>query len=99
MNVAPHQHAPTDPHPWSLRAQEIAAVGWSAFLAACLATFLFFAVFDPVLLADDLHPPKWLRDRMTGYALGFFFFWFVASVAGLLTAYLLETRPTHRDEP
>jgi hypothetical protein len=90
---------PSDPHRWSRRAQDIAAVGWSSFLAACLATLLFFAVFDPVMLGDDLHPPKWLRDRMTGYALGFFFFWFVSTVAAVLTAYLLETEPEDRDEP
>lgn len=91
--------APAQPHPWSRRVQEVAAVGWSAFLAACVATMLFFAVFDPVLLGNDLDPPKWLRDRMTGYALGFFFFWFVALVGAALTAYLLESKPAHRDEP
>lgn len=100
MDVAHPKHAPTDPHPWSRRAQDIAAVAWCAFLAACVGTVLFFAVLDPSLLADDLHPPQWLRNRMTGYAVGFFFFWFVSLVAALLTAYLLESNPPHRrDEP
>lgn len=65
---------------------------WSSFLAACVATALFFAYFDPLLLADDARPPHWLADRMTGYAIGFFFFWIVCAIAALLTAWLIDTR-------
>lgn len=99
MSMPLQAPAPPDPHPWSRRAQDVAAVGWSAFLAACLASLLFFAFFDPALLSHDLHPPRWLQDRRAGYAIGFFFFWFIALVSALLTAYLLESRPVHRDEP
>ena len=72
--------------------QDAGVLLWSAFLAACVATMCFFAYFDPLLLADDAHPPEWLSDRMTGYAVGFFFFWFVCAIAAFLTAWLVETR-------
>ena len=86
----------TESHPWSRRAQDIGAVVWSSFLAACFGTFLFFGFFDPTLLGDDQHPPKWLSDRMTGYAVGFFFFWIVSLVAASLTTFLVESRPADR---
>jgi hypothetical protein len=82
----------TEHRPWSRLRQDIGAVLWSAFLAACLATMLFFAMFDPILLAHDGAPPKWLADRKTGYAVGFFFFWAMTTVSALLTAWLIDTR-------
>ncbi|HLS81352.1 MAG TPA: hypothetical protein VK025_08115 [Steroidobacter sp.] len=88
-----------DSERWSRRRQDLGALLWSSFLAACLATMVFFACFDPVLLADDHAPPKWLADRMTGYALGFFFFWGVCTIASLLTTYLIDTRSSERHEP
>jgi hypothetical protein len=82
-----------------LRAREnLAVVLWAAFLAACVETLFFFALFDPALLAHDAAPPAWLEDRMTGYALGFFFFWAICTIAGLLTAYLIETRTAPQRE-
>lgn len=78
--------------PWSRLRQDAAALLWSSFLAACLATMIFFAFFDPLQLGDDLDPPHWLTDRMTGYAVGFFFFWFVCAVSAFLTAWLVDTR-------
>ena len=81
------------PRPWSKRRQEVGAILWSSFLAACLGTLCFFAVFDPLLLGNDEQPPVFLSSSMTGYAIGFFFFWFVTAVAALLTAYLLDTIP------
>jgi len=79
--------------PWSRRSQEIGAIVWSSFLAACVATMVFFALFDPVLLGNDDQPPSWLANRMTGYAAGFFFFWIVTMTSALLTAFLLDTLP------
>jgi hypothetical protein len=81
------------PRPWSRRRQEVGAIVWSSFLAACFATMVFFAVLDPLLLADDDAPPSWLASRMTGYALGFFFFWIVTALSAVLSSYLLETLP------
>jgi hypothetical protein len=79
------------PPPWSRLRQDVGAVVWSSFLAACLAAMLFFAAFDPLTLASDDNPPWWLESRMTGYSVGFFFFWFVCAVAGFLTSALLHS--------
>lgn len=76
---------------WSRLRQDIGVIAWSSFLAACFGAMLFFAYFDPVLLAHDDQPPSWLADRMTGYALGFFFFWLITAVTGILVAYLLDS--------
>lgn len=80
------------PKAWSRLRQDVGIVVWAGFLAACLATMLFFAVFDPVLLARDESPPAWLADRRTGYAIGFFFFWLTTLAAAALAALLIDTR-------
>jgi hypothetical protein len=86
--------------PLRLHAREgLGVILWASFLAACAGTMLFFALFDPALLAHDDAPPSWLADRMTGYAIGFFFFWALCTIASFLTAYLIETRtPSPRDD-
>jgi hypothetical protein len=68
-------------------------VVWASFLAACIATMVFSAFFDPLLLADDVAPPAWLGDRMTAYTIGFFFFWSTCALASAFTAFLVGTRP------
>lgn len=72
---------------------DIGIVVWASFLGACLATMVFFALFDPLLLAHDAAPPRWLADRLTAYTLGFFFFWIVCGAASAFTAFLIDTRP------
>jgi hypothetical protein len=80
--------------------QDLGVLLWASFLGACAGTLLFFAYLDPLLLSHDEAPPAWLADRMTGYTVGFFFFWAICTVASLLTAYLIETRPpANRNEP
>jgi hypothetical protein len=77
--------------PWSRMKRDVGVIVWSSFLAASLASLIFFAYLDPQLLAHDDDPPFWLADRMSGYAGGFFFFWLIAAVSGTLVAYLLDT--------
>ena len=72
--------------------RKVAIVLWASFLAACVATLVFFAYFDPLLLQTDGAPPHWLADRMTGYAVGFFFFWCVCTLASALTVFMIPTR-------
>jgi hypothetical protein len=81
---------------WPEFRQDLGALLWASFLAACVATLFFFAFLDPLTLSDDHEPPSWLADRRTGYALGLFFFWAVAIIASALTAFLIRTR-TPRD--
>jgi len=76
----------------SLLAEHVGVALWASFLAACGATLFFFAYFDPMMLAADSHPPRWLADRRSGYAAGFFFFWTVAAIAALLTVFMIDTR-------
>lgn len=90
--------APERVRTWPRFREDLGVLLWAAFLAACAATALFFAYFDPVLLALDAAPPRWLADRMTGYAVGFFFFWAICTIASFLTAYLIDTRPSGRTD-
>lgn len=97
--------APTELAPGGVRRrlfrfrEDLWVLLWASFLGACVGTMLFFAYLDPLLLARDDAPPRWLADRMTGYALGFFFFWAICTIASFLTAYLIDTRPPDPDPP
>jgi hypothetical protein len=80
---------------WPPQLQAAAAVGWSSFLAACLGTLLTFAALDPQIIIEGMEggepgsAPWWLT-RTGIYTLGFFLFWLIAAVGGLLTAYLQQ---------
>jgi len=74
-------------------------VVWASFLAASLGTMVFFAFIDPLLIGHDLAPPRWIPDRMTGYTIGFFFFWLICALASAFTAFLVDTRtPEERSD-
>lgn len=75
----------------SQRWRDIAVALWTSFLAACGASLLCFAFIDPAGLELLRSFDSVLVARMTGYALGFFFFWGVALAACLLTLYLVRT--------
>lgn len=74
---------------------------WPSFLSACVGEMLFFAFIDPMDLAPFWHMmPDWHAmpmgrvmpgPRLAVYALGFFFFWGLATLASYLTWVL--TRP------
>lgn len=84
--------------PWSHRAQLVAAVVWTSFLSAAFATMLFFAFVDPGDLEYAMRLPI-EHTRMTGYGLGFFFFWLITGVSSALSVYLLTTaRRDQRDK-
>ena len=51
---------------------------------------LFFAFVDPVRMEEAMSEPLEFT-RMTGYGLGFFFFWLIAIVSSALSVYLLRT--------
>jgi len=81
---------------WSRRTENVAIAAWSSFLAACLATGIFFAQIDPrdirlVLASSSEVIPQ------AGYALGFFFFWFICGVSSLIAIFLLRTGPRRRE--
>ena len=70
---------------------DLGVVLWPSFLAACVASLLFFAAVDPLLLRDA--GPALFRniDREAGYALGFAFFWVTSSFASGLSLFLIRT--------
>jgi hypothetical protein len=79
--------------------EDLGVLLWAAFLAAALATMIFFAFLDPVAIADDAPPLRWFEDRMTGYTIGFFFFWAVCIFSSWLTAWLIKSRRDAAPEP
>ncbi len=76
------------------RQRDLAVVGWASFLVASATSMVFFAWVDPMALSEVSEAPL-PYDRMTGYALGFFFFWVVAASAAALSLYLIRTRHGH----
>ena len=79
MNSTP----PAESQELGRRARGIAAIIWSGFLAAAVATMLCFAFIDPQALRSGETPPWW-SSRLHVYAIGFFFFWLIGLVAAAL---------------
>lgn len=69
----------------------IALVLWPSFLAASVASLLFFAAVDPQLLRDAGPRIFDNLNRDAGYALGFFFFWAIGALASGLSVYMIRT--------
>jgi hypothetical protein len=62
------------------------AVLWPSFLTAALAEACFFSLFDPL----DLGQMKGTGlSAMAVYSIGFFLFWSLCALAGMLTCYLV----------
>ena len=87
---------------WPRLKQDVAIVAWPSFLVASVATMVCFAFIDPVLVGHDDYPPPAFATRMSGYAIGFFFFWLISALSSLLTLYLARTarpEPPETDRP
>jgi hypothetical protein len=67
-------------------AQRLMWVLWPAFLAAAVATTVFFTVFDPFELHFFGAPLDLSREAM--YTMGFFGFWLLAGTSSALTLFL-----------
>jgi hypothetical protein len=78
---------------WSRNQQAVATVVWISFLAASVATMLFFALFDPVELLATVDIEV---GSQTGYAIGFFFFWVISAGCSAVTAWLVRTAPKRK---
>lgn len=88
MNTAPNRGTEA----WPL-VQRLGAVLWPSFFAAGVATMVFTAIVDPLVLRDAVYPDLPV-SRELGYTLCFFLFW-VATASSSLFTYLL-LRPAHR---
>lgn len=69
-------------------ARRIGAIVWPSFFAAGVATMVFFALVDPLELAQ-ITWPKVDISRQAGYTIGFFMFWLCTFSACLFTAVLI----------
>ena len=69
--------------------QRCIAVLWPSFMAAVVATGLFFSAFDP----DDLYlfGDQIELSRMGIYSIGFLLFWLVSAISGIGTLYFAMT--------
>lgn len=90
VSFEPEPEMLPEQRPWTRRAQAIAAVVWPSFLAAALATLLFFAFVDPQAMQETMTDSLEF-GRMSGYGIGFFFFWLITLVSSAVSVYLLRT--------
>ncbi len=77
--------------------QQWGAILWPSFVAAGLASMVFFAFVDPLRLHEISFPGHPI-SRELGYTMGFFMFWGVTAAASTITWYLLRTLPAADDE-
>ena len=80
-------------HPPRPMAQRVGAILWPSFFAACVATMVFSAFVDPLLLRDITFPNLEI-SRSQGYSIAFFMFWIATAASSLFTWILL--RPASR---
>ena len=80
----------TEQNPLHERYRLIGIVVWVSFAAACVATALFFAAFDPLDIIDkSTFPLDWGRTEC--YSVGFFLFWTLTASTGSMVAWLVVT--------
>ncbi len=77
------------------RSARIGAIVWPSFFAAGIATMVFFAIVDPIELAEMTWPHASV-SREAGYTICFFMFWACTFSSSWFTALLC--RPPD-DEP
>jgi len=65
---------------------------WVSFLSAGAAAMLFFATFDPSIIAQVATYPMSI-SRTTGYSLGFLLFWLLLVLNSLLVIWLANRNP------
>ncbi|PWQ96586.1 hypothetical protein [Leucothrix pacifica] len=76
-------------HPHHELYRRIGVVVWVSFVAAAVATALFFATFDPLVIVESAtYPLDW--SRTTSYSIGFFLFWGLTSATGAMVAWLIH---------
>lgn len=95
MIERPPHPSPSDPR--RQRIQQWGAVLWPSFVAAGLASMVFFAFVDPLQLRA-ISFPQHAISRELGYTLGFFMFWVVTAMASAVTWYLSRPLPADDDD-
>ena len=80
------------PGRWCMCKRDFGVAFWIAFLAACLGTFVIFAVLDPEALNDAWVLP-WEMGSRLAYTLGFIFLYLVSLAASGLTVFMIRSGP------
>ena len=88
--ASPAPDAPTAPSTGEPAARAWLTALWCSFLAASVATMLFFAFVDPAPVVALLEPTGAAPERTALYSIGFLFFWTFCALAAGLTAWLLR---------
>lgn len=70
----------------------VGASVWVSFLSACVASTLFFATFDPVVLAQHA-TFAYEMSREAGYTIGFLLFWLLLVLNNAVVLLLFRTNP------
>lgn len=65
---------------------------WISFLSAAGATALFFASFDPSIIAQLATYPI-VMSRTAGYSIGFLLFWLLLIINSLAVIFLIRGNP------
>jgi len=78
---------------WSRDTQKLAVLSWISFLTASAFTMLFFAFIDPLVIVDSINI-EFIESSNAGYAIGFFFLWANAWIAGWLSMRLCRRKRT-----
>lgn len=78
----------------SSRTIRVLIVAWSSFAVAAVATMLFFATFDPVMLAQAATFPVEL-SRFAGYTAGFFALWILTAASSCISVFLMRSLELH----
>ena len=71
--------------------QIIISLVWASFISAGLSCVLIFAWIDPSFLLEQLGLEE--QNRLHGYSLAFFFFWFIGIGNAMLTLFFLKPVP------
>lgn len=80
------------PGRWCMCKRDFGVAFWIAFLAACVGTFVIFALLDPDALNDAWVLP-WEMGPRLAYSLGFLFLYLVSLLASGLTIFMVRTGP------
>lgn len=83
--------------------RRVGIVAWVSFVAAAVASMVFFAMLDPEDLAEITTFPIQLSP-IGGYSMGFLLFWLLTGATGSALNVMLSLpsaklrKPVHRDE-
>jgi hypothetical protein len=80
------------PGRWNHQKRDLGVILWISFLAACVGTFVLFALLDPAALNEGWEM-SWEMSRKLAYSLGFLFLLLIALLASSLTVFMIRSGP------